>query len=152
MKTRCAAAVLVAMLANAVVAQVALPTAAQAAAAPQLTTLSPSPLVADTAVYDFGEVRMGTMVTHNFQVRNTTSQDVRVAQIRTSCGCTTTRPFQDAFEPGQAQELEVSFYTGGKLGPQRRTIEVVSAAGTRPLVLQLVGTVLSPTLPLSTDN
>lgn len=109
-----------------------------------------SPLQADSASFDFGQVRQGAMVRHSFVLRNTGRTSLIIQQVRTSCGCATGRAPSQAIDPGQTAELDVAFHTGGRLGPQDKTVTVV-AAGAPPLVLRLTGVVTSAVLPLTQE-
>jgi hypothetical protein len=43
----------------------------------------------DTQVHDFGNVPVGPMLHHAFTIKNTTKQDLKIANLRVSCGCVT---------------------------------------------------------------
>src|SRR5262245_49335521 len=43
----------------------------------------------DTQVHDFGNVPVGPMLHHAFTIKNTTNQELRIANLRVSCGCVT---------------------------------------------------------------
>ena len=39
--------------------------------------------------FDFGEIRHGEVVVHNFTFKNTSGEPLKIDNVRTSCGCTT---------------------------------------------------------------
>ena len=95
------------------------------------------PLVADQDVYDFGEVRQGSVVQHAFLVRNEGKAPVVIERVKTSCGCTTSVPESDMIGPGQSVEIRVTFRTADRQGRQtKETVLYFDAAEPVKLVLR----------------
>jgi len=98
--------------------------------------------------HEFGRVQQGELVRHTFVVTNEGSQDLVIADVKPSCGCTAPTWPRQALKPGDKAEIQVVFNTAGKLGPQQKYITVRSNAAPEPKNLYLVGEVISPTIPL----
>ena len=98
--------------------------------------------------HEFGRVQQGELVRHTFVLTNDGSQDLVIAEVKPSCGCTAPTWPRQAIKPGEKAEIQVVFNTAGKLGPQQKYITVRSNAAPEPKNLYLVGEVISPTIPL----
>ena len=55
----------------------------------------------DTQVHDFGNVPVGPMLHHAFTIKNTTNQELRIANLRVSCGCVTPSASTMVIAPGE---------------------------------------------------
>jgi hypothetical protein len=76
--------------------------------------------------YDFGTVAEGQVVTTNFEVSNTGSSDLEIKQVRASCGCTAAAPTKNLLKPGEKTTIKVEFNSSNRLGPQEKTVYVMS--------------------------
>ena len=79
----------------------------------------------NTAEHDFGTVARGTKAIYRFQIKNLYEEDVHIASVRSSCGCTTpliTKPDLKTFEVG---EIVAEFNTKKFLGPKSAVVTVV---------------------------
>lgn len=59
-----------------------------------------------------------------FTFTNSGNQDVIISNIKTSCGCTTTKLEKTTFSPGESYTIPVTFDIGSRKGTQRKTIQV----------------------------
>ena len=125
---------------NAAPAPVA-PTNATAEAA-QAATNPPVPkLVCDDPAFDFGAVSNDQSVPHTFVLRNEGTAHVVIANVRTTCGCTTATLATNTLAPGQRCDLVATFVLRGRKGPQRKALYVESNDPHKPrLRLELSGT------------
>lgn len=111
------------------------------AAVPFLALAAPK-LVVDEPVYDFGEVKEGTIVTHAFVIRNEgTDPLVFTGKPRSSCGCTVAALPKNVLMPGESLELTATFDSSGFGGRHvRKEIRVYTNDPQQPVVtLALVG-------------
>jgi hypothetical protein len=74
----------------------------------------------DTALperaYDFGTVARGSQLRHAFPVINRTSQEIRILEWRTKCGCTDVKVGAKVIPPGTQTSVEVTVDTTRFLG------------------------------------
>lgn len=99
-------------------------------------------IVVDEPVFDFGEVKEGTVITHTFVIRNEgTDPLVFTRKPYTSCGCTVAALPKEVLMPGEALELAATFDSSGFGGRHvRKEIHVFTNDPQNPrLVLALVG-------------
>jgi hypothetical protein len=61
--------------------------------------------------HDFGSVARGSKLKYTFRIVNTTSEDVRIVDYRTKCGCTDVRLGAKSIPPGTQTTVEVSLDT-----------------------------------------
>lgn len=76
--------------------------------------------------FDFGTVKSGDKVKHNFVIRNTGKRDLIIRSTRASCGCTATEPEKDVLAPGEETNIGIVFDTRGRTGRQHKTVSVVT--------------------------
>jgi len=60
---------------------------------------------------DFGSVPRGPTLTHPFRLVNKTNQNVHIASVRVSCGCTSAQALQQDLAPGQETAILVQMDT-----------------------------------------
>lgn len=75
--------------------------------------------------HDFGTVARATKVEHRFGFKNLYKEDVHVAGVRSSCGCTTPLVTRQTVKTGQTSEIVAHFNTGAFLGEKSATITVL---------------------------
>lgn len=76
--------------------------------------------------FDFGTIKQGEIVTHDFKFKNTGSQDLTIIDAKGSCGCTIPQYPKEAIKPEGEGIIKVSFNSTGKSGEQHKTV-VISA-------------------------
>ncbi len=75
----------------------------------------------DVALYDFGTVAEGTVVSHGFILTNLGDDVLQITGTRATCGCTTTALAKTALAPGESVSLEARVDTshfGGRIAKQ----------------------------------
>jgi len=92
--------------------------AAPAGAQPKLET--------DTTVWDFGEKWSGEPAETTLTLRNTGSAPLHVDKIKTSCGCTAAKMDTQVLQPGQSEQVRVTYNTKKQTENVSQTIHVFS--------------------------
>ncbi len=112
-------------------------------------TLKPGEVPAikfDTPVYDFGRVRAGQDVTHDFWFTNTGTGPLELLRVRPSCGCTQAGTHDKIIQAGQTGKIPIKMSTGHAGGPVNKTVLVntnVTGEGSN-ITLQIKGEVWQP--------
>lgn len=75
--------------------------------------------------HDFGVVARGAEVSYRFHFRNLYKEDVHVASVRSSCGCTTTSVENDLLKSREVGSIVAVYDTRRFLGRKDATITVV---------------------------
>lgn len=90
-------------------------------------TPQPQPkIVFEKAEHDFGTISNQNKVSTNFLFKNNGDAPLKIAQVKTTCGCTVGRVPNQEFKPGDTGEIEVTFNPHGKTGSQHKQIQVLS--------------------------
>lgn len=74
--------------------------------------------------HSFGNVARGAKTEHRFVFRNLYEEDVHVAGVRSSCGCTAPTVTQNTVRTGESAEIIAVFNTRSFLGQRGATITV----------------------------
>jgi len=74
--------------------------------------------------YDFGNIARGAKAEYAFELANHYLEDVHVAGVRTSCGCTTPRIEKEWLKPYETGAIVAHINSDRLLGNQRATITV----------------------------
>lgn len=81
----------------------------------------------DTA-HDFGMIKEGEKVEHEFSFKNTGRSPLIIAGANASCGCTVPTFTHDPVPPGGTGTLKVTFSSAGKHGHVTKVVTVTSNA------------------------
>jgi hypothetical protein len=79
-----------------------------------------------SAVVDFGPSVEGDKLKHSFVIQNTGSSALLIDRIDSSCGCTATVLKSRDVAPGASTQVELTFDTTGRPGPNHKMVSVVS--------------------------
>lgn len=107
-----------------------------------------SPMISvDNPIYAV-TVQSGSLVAHSFVVTNIGDETLVLANVYTSCGCTTADLAKHDLAPGESIAIDAKVNTAGFRGTVTRTISVESNDPTSPTaVLQIVMTIAETTAP-----
>jgi hypothetical protein len=76
----------------------------------------------ESQTHDFGTIKQGDKVVHEFKFTNTGKQDLIIAYAKGSCGCTVPEYPKQAIKPGGKGSIKVSFNSAGKIGETSKTV------------------------------
>jgi Protein of unknown function (DUF1573) len=93
-------------------------TEAQKANAPKISFDNPN--------YEFGAVKAGTKVDHDFTFTNKGKSDLIIRKINTTCGCTTSAPKDLVIKPGASSSIKAIFNTQGYKNEQTKVVTVIT--------------------------
>jgi len=74
--------------------------------------------------YDFGDLARGAKAEHRFKIKNRFEEDIHIASVKSSCGCTTPKVSQKILATGEEADLIVDFDTVKFKGSHAATITV----------------------------
>ena len=84
----------------------------------------PAHIAFEQAVHDFGTVEQGEQVTHLFRFTNQGGKDLRIASLKTSCGCTAAIISDKVIPSGGEGIISTTFDTSRFIGEKKKTIGV----------------------------
>lgn len=94
----------------------------------------------DDDKFNFGKVKLNSMVTHNFIVYNKGDQPLILTKVVPSCGCTVASFTKEPIKPGGQGEIAVKFNTKYRpLGFSLKTFTVFSNSKNAPHTIWLKG-------------
>ncbi|MBO9572526.1 MAG: DUF1573 domain-containing protein [Chitinophagaceae bacterium] len=93
-------------------------------------------------VYDFGKIKQGVPVTHDFEFTNTSAKPVVIETATASCGCTTPSWPQAPVAKGKTDKIKAGFNAAAP-GSFTKQITVKIAGVDTPTQLTIKGEVLS---------
>lgn len=91
--------------------------------------------------FDFGEIRHGEVVVHNFTFKNTSGEPLKIDNVRTSCGCTTPDWSNAPILPDSLGQIIIE-YDGRDKGYFQKSIKVYFSVQRRAEWLYIEGTAL----------
>lgn len=92
-------------------------------------------------VYDFGKIKQGVPVTHDFTFTNVSTKPVVIESATASCGCTTPTWPQAPVAAGKADKVKAGFNAAAP-GAFTKQITIKVAGAQQPTVLTIKGEVL----------
>ncbi|MCX5702658.1 MAG: DUF1573 domain-containing protein [Candidatus Omnitrophica bacterium] len=78
----------------------------------------------DIYSYDFGQVKEGEVLKHNFILKNESQNLLTIKDLNTSCGCTGSKAEKRSLLPGETTSIEVQFNTKGYSGQIQQYVYV----------------------------
>jgi hypothetical protein len=82
--------------------------------------------------HDFGKVKQGDVVSHEFVFKNDGGAPLIVDKVETTCGCTAALVSEKKIDPGKDGKIKTTFDTRGYSGRLSRYIYLVSNDGENP--------------------
>jgi len=92
--------------------------------------------------YDFGKIKQGSPVTHNFVFTNISNSPVIIESAVPSCGCTTPVKPEGAIPQGKDDKIQAGF-NAANVGPFNKSITIKVAGVDLPVQLKITGEVLT---------
>ncbi|TNE74619.1 DUF1573 domain-containing protein [bacterium] len=89
--------------------------------------------------HDFGEFSEGEIVKHRFEFVNLGDSDVKITNVRASCGCTTPAYSKDAVKPKASGFIDVQYNSQGRPGAFNKKIFVENDGNPSMIVLTIQG-------------
>ena len=84
-------------------------------------------------------------VVSKYRFTNQGKETIKIENVTTSCGCTTTALTKKEYAPGESGEIEAKFVFSGRTGRQEKAITVTtSAAPQQPTMLRLFVNIEEP--------
>ena len=74
--------------------------------------------------WDFGKVKEGAVLKHQFIIKNSGSGTLKIANLQPSCDCLSAKISKKELLSQEAGVLEVSFETKGESGPRQQFVYV----------------------------
>ena len=78
----------------------------------------------DNPGYDFGKVKAGTKVTHEFSFKNVGTLPLIITYASATCGCTVPEYSKEPIKPGEGGTIKVVFNSTGKVGKQNKNVTI----------------------------
>jgi len=72
--------------------------------------------IGDVYSWDFGQVKEGEVLKHDFIFKNTSGDTINIKDINTSCGCTVSKVEKKTLAPGESTVIEAQYNTKGYSG------------------------------------
>ena len=94
--------------------------------------------------YDFGKIKVGVPVNHEFTFTNTGDIPLVVSSVQASCGCTVTSYSKDPIQPG-GQGFVKATYNAAKVGQFTKTVTVNANTDEGAVLLTIKGEVVENT-------
>jgi hypothetical protein len=93
-------------------------------------------------IYNFGAVKEGERITHDFLVENKGNYDLIIFEVNRTCGCTVVDFEKGPIAPGKSGKVTIRFNTTGRVGAVNKKVTIISNSqrGNPELVIQ--GTVM----------
>lgn len=97
----------------------------------------------DEVEFKFGDVKEGTVVTHDFPFTNTGSVPLLITKARSTCGCTIPSYPEAPLAPGESGVISVAFDTKNKYGRQRKPVTIIANTYPAMTTIYVDGTVIN---------
>ena len=94
--------------------------------------------------FDFGTIKQGERVTHNFIFKNTGKSNLVISSAEGSCGCTVPNYPKNPIQPGNTDTIKVSFNSEGKMGIVEKTVTIITNAEPNTKVITIKANIIKP--------
>jgi hypothetical protein len=107
-------------------------------------TVSPPVLTFDELRHNFGFIRQGEIVSHDFTFTNTGDAPLIISETEVTCECTKVEFPKEPIAPKATGKIKVTFDSKSAIDRQERTVVVKSNASNAPVTLTFKCVVLKP--------
>jgi len=87
------------------------------------------------ATWDFGKVKEGEVVRHEFTLKNDSGKKLNIQGVNTTCGCTASAAKNKSLNPQESTVIEVSFNSAKYSGPVKQLVYVNTDNVNDPLIV-----------------
>jgi hypothetical protein len=92
----------------------------------------------DPYTWDFGQVKKGTVLKHDFTLKNESDKVLNILSVNTSCGCTVSKVQKKKLLPQEQTLIEVKFNTKGYSGPVQQYVYVNTDSLDNPVIKYII--------------
>lgn len=92
----------------------------------------------DPNSWDFGQVKEGEVLRHEFLLKNETAKTLNIKEIHTSCGCTASEVKKKTLLPQESTLIEVKFDSKGYSGQTQQFIYVHTDSLDNPIIRYII--------------
>lgn len=85
-------------------------------------------------VWDFGKVKEGQVLSHNFIFKNESKKPLIIKELHSSCGCTVSEAQKKELSPGESTPIEVKFKSKGYSGNIRQFVYLHTDSPDEPII------------------
>lgn len=89
-------------------------------------------------VWDFGKIRKGQVLRHDFSFKNETQKELKIKNVNTSCGCTVSNVKKNILLPGESTNISVEFNSEGYSGAVQQYVYVHTDNLDNPIVRLII--------------
>ena len=75
--------------------------------------------------FDFGTIKEGEKVTHEFKFKNTGTVDLHIVSVQATCGCTSPEYPSDPIAPNGEDKITVTFDSNGRPGNNGKKVQIL---------------------------
>jgi len=98
----------------------------------QAQTMEQTVLRAADSTHNFGTIKEGDIVQHDYVIANVGDKPLFIANVKTSCGCTAPSFSKEPIAAGEKGIITLEFNSSGKSGSQKKGALIVSNARNSP--------------------
>ena len=92
---------------------------------PDITSGGFAVMTFEETEFNFGTIKDGAIVTHNFKFKNTGSVDLHIVSVQATCGCATPEYPTEPVAPGKEEIIKVTFDSKGRLGMNDKKVQII---------------------------
>jgi hypothetical protein len=89
-------------------------------------------------VFDFGRIKEGEVLKHEFILKNETSKILNIKDVNTSCGCTVSEVEKRSLQPNESTVIKVKFNSRGYSGPTQQYVYVHTDNLDKPVIRYII--------------
>jgi len=89
---------------------------------------------ADPYTWDFGQVKEGELLKHDFVLKNESEKTLTIRDVNTSCGCTVSKVNKKIILPEESTAIEVQFNSRGYFGAAKQFVYVHTDSLDKPII------------------
>ncbi|MDD5060121.1 MAG: DUF1573 domain-containing protein [Candidatus Omnitrophica bacterium] len=88
----------------------------------------------DPNEWDFGKVKQGKVLVHEFVLKNESDKVLNITNIHTSCGCTVSKAGKESLKPKESTKIKITFNTRGYSGQTKQHAYVNTDSPDNPII------------------
>lgn len=93
------------------------------------------------SMFDFGDIKKGDVKSHTYEITNTGTNPLIIAEVKPGCGCTVPEFTKEPILPGKKGKISLKFDSGAFSGVVHKSAEIFANVAKAPITINFTANI-----------